>query len=141
MIKQDYQQYQLKSSFCKLIQRPCQSLGRMLTGVFFKCIVRPILFTEKLTDFFSFLENVKEQTTGGTKDFRDYVVAVFCKQYFMHYLCTISFYAIQKKIVIYSCHLMQKYKMFRANSAFFQFDKKARVNFNEMRVCNIVNSY
>lgn len=64
---------------------------------FLKFIVRPLLFTEKLTDLFRFLENVKEQTAGGTKDFRDYVVAVFCKQYFMHYICTISFHAIQKK--------------------------------------------
>lgn len=65
---------------------------------------------------------------GETKDFSDYVVAVFCEQHFMHYICTISFYAIQKKIVIYSCHLMQTYKMFRAKSAFvfFQFDKNGK---------------
>lgn len=69
----------------------------MRTDVFLKFIVRPLLFIEKLTDLFRFLENVKEQTAGGTKDFSDYVVAVCCKQYFMHYICTISFHAIQKK--------------------------------------------
>lgn len=58
LIKQDYQQFWLKSSFRKfydpynkLVSKYNRLLVRMLADVFFILIVRPLLFTEKLTDF------------------------------------------------------------------------------------------